>query len=147
MIGRFSMAVCILFASLVSAVLAESNLTQTTYSVRVTLGGQSLTATLQDSPTTRELISMLPLDLPGRDFMHFEKIADLPRKLTTEGAPSSHTPTAGDFAYYHPWGNLALFHADWNPSPGLVLLGRFDGPVDALRNKGNMPVRIEIIEK
>ena len=125
---------------------AQSDATEETFRVRIELAGQSLTATLEDNPTTRDLMSMLPLELPGRDFMHFEKIAYLPRELTTEGAPPSYTPVEGDFGYFAPWGNLALFHDDWNPSPGLVYLGRFDGPVDALRIKGEMPVRVELIE-
>ena len=117
-----------------------------TFRVRIGLAGRSLTATLVDNPTTRDLVSLLPLELPGKDFMHFEKIAYLPRKLTTRDAPPSYTPVAGDFAYFDPWGNLALFHDDWRPSPGLVHLGRFDGPVDALRIKGEMPVRVELIQ-
>lgn len=117
-----------------------------TYRVRIQLAGRSLTATLVDNPTTRDLVSLLPLDLPGRDFMHFEKIAYLPRKLTTHEAPPSYTPVAGDFGYFDPWGNLALFHDDWRPSSGLVYLGRFDGPVDALRIKGEMPIRVELMK-
>lgn len=134
------------WADAVASALAPRNAGAQTYRVRIQLAGRSLTATLVDNPTTRDLVSLLPLDLPGKDFMHFEKIAYLPRKLTTREAPSSYTPVAGDFGYFHPWGNLALFHEDWQPSPGLVYLGRFDGPVDALRIKGELPIRVELVK-
>lgn len=125
---------------------APRNAISRAYRVRIQLAGRSLTATLVDNPTTRDLVSLLPLDLPGRDFMHFEKIAVLPRKLTTHEAAPSYTPVAGDFGYFDPWGNLALFHDDWRPSSGLVYLGRFDGSVDALRIKGDMRVRVELMK-
>lgn len=118
-----------------------------TFHIRIDLGADHVTATLEDNPTTRDLMSLLPLDLPAKDFMHFEKIAYLPRDLTTEGAPDSHTPVAGEIAYFAPWGNLAMFHADWNPSPGLVYLGHFDGPLDPLRIKGEMTVRVSRIDQ
>lgn len=110
--------------------------------IRIEIGSQALPVHLLDNPTTRDLLSLLPLELTGKDFMTSEKLAYLPRKLTTRDAPNSFTPVAGDFAYYAPWGNLALFHADGQPSPGLVLLGRFEGPVDVLRIKGEVTLRV-----
>ncbi len=112
--------------------------------LKLVVYGQMLTARLIANPTTRDLLSLLPLPgLPARDFMHFEKIAYLPRKPRTEGAPASHTPAAGDLGYFAPWGNLALFHDGWQPSAGLVLLGRFEGLVAALRIQGETTVRAE----
>jgi hypothetical protein len=111
--------------------------------IRIDVGGQVLTATLADNPTTRDLMSQLPLVLTAKDFMATEKVAYPPRKLSVDAAPASYTPVEGDLCYYGPWGNLALFYASGKPSPGLVLLGRFDGPVDALRKQGEIAVRIE----
>lgn len=119
-----------------------ANAQQSATRLRLTLGSQALAVRLVDNPSTRDLLTLLPLDLTAKDFMSNEKLAYLPRKLTTQGAPPSITPVAGEFCYYAPWGNLALFHADGEPSPGLVMLGRFEGPVDALRVKGEVALRV-----
>lgn len=76
-----------------------------------------------DSQAGRDFVSMLPLTLTFRDYASTEKIADLPRRLSTEGAPAGHEPSAGDFTYYAPWGNLAMFYRDFRYGNGLVPLG------------------------
>ena len=50
-------------------------------------------------------------------------IGYLPEKLKTAGSPTSCDPEAGTFAYYAPWGNLAIFYRDFRHSEGLVPLG------------------------
>lgn len=98
--------------------------------------GTTLTATLDDSDSARDFASLLPLELTLKDFAATEKISDLPRRLSTEGAPEGYTPRAGDLTYYAPWGNLALFHKDFKHSAGLVKLGTLDGGVEILRRPG-----------
>ena len=90
------------------------------------------TATLDDNETANDFAALLPLSLPLKDYAASEKIADLPRKLTTRGAPAAHTPWAGDVSYYAPWGNLAIFYKDGERSEGLVRIGRVDSSLDAL---------------
>jgi hypothetical protein len=91
------------------------------------------TATLYDNQCAKDFSALLPLHLALEDYAASEKIADLPRKLTTEGASASYTPTAGDICFYAPWGNLAIFYADGELSDGLVLLGRIDSGLDNMR--------------
>jgi len=110
--------------------------------LRVEVNGQVLGVALLDNPTSRDLLSLLPLELTAKDHAATEAVAYPPRKLSTRSAPAAHTPVAGDFAYYAPWGNLALFHADGHPSPGLVLLGRITGPLQALRLRGEVKLTI-----
>ncbi|MFP1679259.1 cyclophilin-like fold protein [Alloalcanivorax sp. C16-2] len=98
--------------------------------------GITLTATLDDSDSARDFASLLPLELTLEDFAATEKISDLPRRLSTEGAPAGITPRAGDLTYYAPWGNLALFHKDFKHASGLVKLGALDGGVEVLRRSG-----------
>lgn len=74
-----------------------------------------------------------PLTVNMEDFHQTERIAYPPRKLDTSDAPDAATPTAGDLAYYSPWGNLALFYRDGPHSPGLVILGRLDDDADVER--------------
>ncbi|KSB90582.1 MFS transporter [Caulobacter vibrioides] len=111
--------------------------------IEFAFAAQVFTATLNDSPPARELLSMLPLDLKISDFSSNEKIAFLPRKLTARGAPAYADPKPGDLCYYAPWGNLALFYEGYSASPDLIRLGRLDDGVAPLRRKGDFPLRIE----
>ncbi|PAQ07105.1 cyclophilin-like fold protein [Mesorhizobium temperatum] len=112
--------------------------------VRMTFKGLSMTATLYDNPTARDFASMLPLDLAIEDFSNNEKIVHLPRKLTEEGSGPFGNERPGDLCYFKPWGNLALFYADYRWE-GLIRLGRFDDGFETLLVRGEFPVRIERI--
>ncbi|MEU2287259.1 cyclophilin-like fold protein [Streptomyces sp. NPDC013178] len=92
--------------------------------IRLTVDGHPVAATLNDSATARDFATLLPLTLKVSDFHKTERIADLPRRLSTSGAPDGAAPKAGDLAYYVPWGNLALFYRGASHSSGLVILGR-----------------------
>ena len=117
-----------------------------TVKIRIVAEGAVLTATLDDHPTARALLALLPLQLTLEDYAATEKISDLPKRLPTEGSPPGTEPAAGDLAYYAPWGNLAVFHRPFRYSPGLVRLGRIDGDIGVLRRRGALRVRIERVE-
>ena len=90
-------------------------------------------ATLENSRASQDFVSLLPLELTLSDYHGTEKIADLPARLSTDGAPEGVTPETGDIAYFAPWGNLAIFYRDFRYSPGLVRLGRIEGNVERMR--------------
>lgn len=92
--------------------------------LHLTIDGHPATATLNDSVAARDFAALLPLTLHLSDFHETERIADLPRRLSTSGAPSGAEAKAGDLAYYAPWGNLAVFYRDFPHSDGLIILGR-----------------------
>jgi len=104
----------------------------------IRLGSQALDVHLDDNPTARDLVSLLPLRLSLDDYAATEKIASLPRRLSTAQAPRGITPLAGDLTYYAPWGNLALFHKDFSFSAGLIRLGRIDRGVEYLARPGRL---------
>ncbi|SIS80833.1 cyclophilin-like fold protein [Phaeovulum vinaykumarii] len=114
--------------------------------IRVIVADTTLSATLDDTPAGRDFAALLPLDLTLNDYHGIEKIADLPRKLDTSGAPRAYKPETGDITLYAPWGNLAIFLKPFSSSAGLVRLGAFDGPIAPLRREGGLPVRIETVE-
>lgn len=100
--------------------------------IMVTLDGRPVDAVLNSSSAARDFAELLPLTLGLKDFHSTERVADLPRKLDTVGAPEPTAAKAGDIAYYAPWGNLALFYRDGPaPSADLLVLGHLD--VDAGR--------------
>jgi hypothetical protein len=88
--------------------------------IRLAVNGKTVDATLDDNAAARDFLSLLPLKLRLRDYASTEKIADLPKKLSTSGAPAGYAPQPGDFAYYAPWGNLSIFYRNFNYSSGLV---------------------------
>ena len=115
--------------------------------IRLHINGRITTATLDDTPSTRDFIALLPLSMKLEDHNATEKIAYLPSKLSTQGAPAGITPRVGDLAYYAPWGNVALFYRDFGYSPGLIRLGRFDSGVEAIDVGGSLNVTIEAVTR
>jgi hypothetical protein len=115
--------------------------------IRLRLETTALTATMIDSKTTQDFVSLLPLALTLEDYAGTEKISNLPRRLSTEGAPSGSDPSAGDIAYYAPWGNLALFYRDFGYSSGLVILGKIDRGMEAVSVPGSLSVTIELVSE
>ena len=98
---------------------------------------------LKDSPTTQDFIRQLPLSLELTDYSATEKIAYLPEKLTSQGAPKGHPAKTGDIAYYAPWGNLAIFYKDFDGvANNLIYLGKFDTLPKAF--SGNKPFKVTI---
>ncbi|MEE4754581.1 cyclophilin-like fold protein [Pseudomonas alliivorans] len=129
--------------------LAETNRNATReHPMRIAMlaNGKTLTFKLEDNRTSRDFIALLPLDVPLEDYASTEKINVLPRKLSTEGAAPGVTPVAGDFAYYAPWGNIAIFHKGFKYSPGLIRLGTLESDLDLIRQQGPLNVRFERIK-
>lgn len=115
--------------------------------IKLTINGQVLAATLEDSAAGRDFFGLLPLTLDLEDYAATEKIAQLPRKLSTEGAPAGIAPAIGDITYYAPWGNLAIFYKGFGHANGLVKLGHINGDIQVLRGRGPLKVRIEAAGK
>jgi hypothetical protein len=95
-------------------------------SIRITIDGQSVSAQLADNPTARDLASQLPITLSFRDLNQVEKIARLPRPLTTDGVPDGDDPEVADIGYYAPSQNLVLYYGDVEYWTGIVRIGQFD---------------------
>jgi hypothetical protein len=115
-----------------------------TVKIRIKLDDKTLTATLHDNATSKDFVSLLPLRLTLKNYAATEKVSDLPKRLSTEGAPAGSDPDVGDIAYYAPWGNLAIFYKDFAYSNGLIILGKIDGDVDALMTPGEEKATIEL---
>jgi hypothetical protein len=114
--------------------------------IRITLEDTTLTATLLDNPTSRDFVALLPLSLTLKDYAGTEKVSDLPRRLSTDGAPPGSNPSVGDITYYAPWGNLAIFYEDFGYASGLVILGSLDNGIQTLAVPGSPKVSIEQLE-
>ena len=117
------------------------------YKIKIVIGKDTLTATLIDNATTRDFISLLPLNLKLADYAGTEKVSDLPKKLSTEDAPSGFDPSIGDITYYSPWENLAIFYKDFGYAKGLINLGKIDSGIELLKASNSLNARIELINK
>ncbi len=114
--------------------------------IRITDHDGEAVIILYDTPVSRDFISLLPLSMAFRDYAGEEKIADIPRKLKTSGGAVLND-IQGDFAYYAPWGNLAVFYKGFGKANGLYILGRIESGKNWLAAlTGNFAARIEIIE-
>ncbi|RDI94464.1 hypothetical protein DV704_11945 [Meiothermus sp. QL-1] len=103
--------------------------------MRIIIGDTILTGRLWDNATARDLIAQLPLTLSFRDFNNVEKIATLPRRLSTEGMPPGDDPLPGEIGYYAPWNNLVFYYGDVGYFNGIVRIGQFDGGVEFIANQ------------
>jgi len=113
--------------------------------IRVTIKDTVLIGRLWDNATARDLIAQLPLTLTFSDFNGLEKIASLPRKLSTDGVPEGDDPLPRDIGYYAPWGNLVLYYGDVGYFNGIVRIGQFDGSMDAISSQtGDFTATIEL---
>jgi len=100
--------------------------------IRLTVGGKKVVARLYDNVSSRDLVAQLPLTLTLSDYAGTEKVAQLPKKLSTKGAPAGFDPSVGDVTYYAPWGNLAIFYKDFGYAKGLISLGVIESGLEDL---------------
>ena len=141
-----AMVLLLVATSAVAATDEVSHSRRETMNIRMTMAGQIITASLEESDSARDFFAMLPLTLPLEDYAETEKIAYLPRKLTTQTAPEGIDPQVGDIAYYAPWGNLAIYYRDFGYSSGLIRLGRFVSGLDALTAQPSGTLTIEAVK-
>lgn len=114
--------------------------------IRIIFGNEEVIVALLDNPTSRDFLSLLPLAVTFEDYARTEKITYLPRRLTTSNvAPGDNIQ--GDFAYYAPWGNLAVFYEGFGRAGGLYILGRIESGKEKLANMNtDFSARIEIVK-
>lgn len=110
--------------------------------IHLTVDGRPIAASLNDSATARDFAALLPLTLELEDFHQAEKIVDLPRRLSTSGAPKGAAPKAGDLGYYAPWGQLVLYYRDVPYADGIVILGHLadDRAIDRLATASKVTI-------
>ena len=111
--------------------------------LRCRFADQDFTYRLLDNATSRDLLSLLPLDLEIEDFSTNEKIAYLPRRLDESGRVPIEDEAPGDLCYFLGWGSLAFFHDSYTYRDDLIRLGHIEGGVEPLLVRGAFPLRLE----
>ena len=111
--------------------------------IKMIFGDKEIIVRMNDNKAAEDFLELLPLELDFSDYAGTEKVSDLPGKLSEDGSPSGSKPSAGSFAYYSPWGNLAVFYKDFQYSNGLIILGEIESGLENLKDI-NGEVKIEI---
>ena len=118
-----------------------------TVKLRLKVADRTITATLIDSESARDFVSLLPLTLTMNDLFHREKFGHLPRAIST-GGRRTHTYAVGEIAYWAPGPDVAVYYRDDGeeiPNPGIIVIGRIDSGVGALDVPGSIRVTIEAL--
>jgi hypothetical protein len=108
--------------------------------IRLIIGDDVATATLEDSAAARDFAAMLPMTIDMHDLLGREKAGRLPRQLSIDRARPKFDYQVGEIAYWSPGNDIAIFHADDGqtiPQPGLVRLGTMDTGLDVMAAAGN----------
>ena len=117
---------------------------QTMPALSIEVGGQSFTATLQDTPTTRALLERLPITVTMGELNGNEKYYYLDESLPTDSRRPGQIH-AGDLMLY---GSdcLVLFYESFSSSYSYTTLGRIDDPsgLAAALGRGSAEVTFQI---
>jgi hypothetical protein len=108
--------------------------------IKLLIGDDVATATLEDSAAARDFAAMLPMTIDMRDLFGREKPGRLPRELSIDGARREFDYEVGELAYWSPGNDIAIFYADDGqaiPQPGLVRLGTIDTGLEVIAAAGN----------
>jgi len=136
-------------AALAVIVIANAAAQPNTMKIRLTLdNSKAITATLIDSETTRDFVSLLPLTLTMNDLFGREKLFHLPRAIS-EGGKRTRTYEVGDVIYWSPGPDVAVYYRHDGqsiPSPGIIAIGKIDSGVEALDVHGPVRATIELLK-
>jgi hypothetical protein len=116
-----------------------------TMQIRLSVEGGTLTASLVDSETTRDFVSLLPLTLTLNDLFGREKFARLPRAIS-RGGERRRTYDLGEMVYWSPGPDVAIFYRHDGqaiPPPGIIVIGRITSGLDLLEVPGPVEVTVE----
>jgi hypothetical protein len=112
--------------------------------INIIIDGTTVKAVLDENPTSRDFVAMLPMTLPFEDFAGREKISRLSKRLSTDGQTTAYEANVWDITYYIPWGNIAIFYKDYEPSQDLIKIGRVVSGQEAMTKSHSFSARIEL---
>lgn len=113
--------------------------------IKMTIAGQIIKATTEDSHSARDFCHAPPDAVPRGLRRHREDCLSAPQ-IDHTGRPKGIDPNVGDLTYYAPWGNLAIFYRDFGYSTGLIKLGRIESGLSHLTITSAASITIEAIE-
>ena len=113
--------------------------------MRITANGNVSHAELVESDAARDFTSLLPITLHASDLIGREKYSRLPRTLAR--APATPEPLeVGDIILLSPGSDVVIFYSHEGqtiPSPGSVVLAKWNGASDALDGSDAVQLTID----
>lgn len=113
--------------------------------IKITAGGRTLTATLEDNPTSRALMEKLPLTLPMMDLYGREMCYHFAEPLPT-GMLTSKGYAVGDLAYWPPRHSLVILYRQNGEHFERQHMGHIDSGVGLFEGIGDTEVLFETAE-
>ena len=110
--------------------------------IKLTVNGKTLTATLEDNPTSRAFIAKLPLTLPMMDLYDREMCYRFDEALPT-GKLTSSNYKVGDLAYWPPRHSFVILYEQNGERFQRQHLGRIDSGVEIFNGIGDVDVLFE----
>jgi hypothetical protein len=116
--------------------------------VKLTFNNEEVIVNMYDNPASRDFLAQLPLTVTLEDYVGKEKISILQKRLAGDNVKSGNQPKKGDFAYYSPWGNLAIFYKGFGDATNdLIILGKIESGKENFENiHGDFTVHIEKVD-
>jgi hypothetical protein len=102
----------------------------------ITAAGETITATLNDSQVSQDLIEMLPVTLPWFRNFGIEYITELDAPLTETG-PFYTNVQPGDIVYYNPLDSITIIYAETGSVPTLTKMGEITSDLSVFRSLPN----------
>lgn len=121
----------------------EENATGT--SMRITVNGHTLTATLEDNATARAIAEQLPMTLPMMDLYGREMCYRFPDALPADNA-RTRGYEVGEIIYYPPMHSFVIMYAQNDERFQMQSIGRIDSGVEIFNGIGDVDVRFEKAE-
>lgn len=113
--------------------------------LRITVGGQELTATLDNNATTQALIKKLPLTLPMMDLYGREMCYRF-----TDELPANEVQTRsfrlGEIIYWPPRHSFVIMYKQDGEQFSMQHVGQIDSRVEIFNQTGNADVTFELID-
>jgi hypothetical protein len=115
--------------------------------LKITVGEKTVLAEFIDSKTTRDFISLLPLELTMDDLNEREKYSYLPKELSKEGNVTT-SFQEGDLSYWLGGGLAAFYNDDKHQvKAGLIVMARLGKDIKLFKVPGAVKVRFEAVKK
>nr|WP_314466337.1 cyclophilin-like fold protein [uncultured Clostridium sp.] len=114
--------------------------------IKITVGEQEMTATLEDNATSRALIEKLPLTLPMLDLYSREMCYRFPDELPTDSLRSDGYEV-GDLAYWPPRHSFVILYEQNGEEFSRQHIGHIDSGVEVFNGTGDADVTFELLDE
>ena len=117
--------------------------------IKITLdSGKEVLATINDTKTSRDLLSRLPLNITMTDLFGREKYYNFNEPLENSDK-KEYTYNKGDIFYWPPQHSFVIIYRQDNDTipNGMYMLGHVDNNIELFDNKGKLlNVKIELLK-